>query len=161
MVEVHIGSPAGLLFAKSSSGKLSQATGKWVSDGMVFYLQNVSGGLPLTSANTLATTTVHVSTGTATGSISANPNPIVVTDGSGLGTTTLSWNSSFVSTVEVHVNSPSGPLFARSTSGARSATTGKWISNGTVFYLQNVSGGLPLQAANTLATVTVGVTSGP
>src|SRR6266516_5063878 len=42
------------------------------------------------------------------GSITANPNTIQVCDSSGLGITTLTWNSSGTITVEVHVGSPSG-----------------------------------------------------
>jgi len=35
-------------------------TGEWVTNGMVFYLQDATGGKPLTSANTLATFTASV-----------------------------------------------------------------------------------------------------
>jgi len=35
-------------------------TGPWITDGMTFYLQDITGGLALTSANTLATTVVHL-----------------------------------------------------------------------------------------------------
>lgn len=160
-VEVHIGSPSGPLFVLSSSGSNSAATGKWVSNNTTFYLQNVSNGLPLTSANTLATATVTLTaTGCpVTGTISALSDPIRVCDGSGVGQTTLSWNSSFTSTVEIHINSPSGPLFAQSGPGPRAATTGRWVKDGTVFFLQNVTGGLPLTSANTIATSTVNLTS--
>jgi hypothetical protein len=68
--------------------------------------------------------------------------------------TTLTWTSApVVSATEVRVGSPTGPLF----SAARNFTkaTGKWVFDGTTFYLQDVSGGLN----NTLATVTVPVTS--
>ena len=92
----------------------------------------------------------------ATGSISASPNPIQACDG--LGVTTLTWTST-AGLVEVHVNSPAGPLFSQSGSGTASSTTGKWVVDGTVFYLQDVSGGLPLTSANTLATVTVTLTT--
>jgi hypothetical protein len=47
------------LFA-SSLGPGSAATGPWVSNGMMFYLQNVTGGLPLTAANTLGMVAVNV-----------------------------------------------------------------------------------------------------
>jgi parallel beta-helix repeat protein len=58
-VEVHIGSPDGILFA--SGGRRGSAnTGVWVPDGMTFYLQDVSGGKPLTSENTLASLVVHL-----------------------------------------------------------------------------------------------------
>ena len=95
----------------------------------------------------------------ATGSISASPNPIQVCDGTGLGVTTLSWSVTNVSSVQVRINAPNGTLFASSGPSGGQQTTGKWVTNGMVFYLQNVSGGLPLTSANTLATVTVGVTS--
>src|SRR5438067_510601 len=72
--------------------------------------------------------------------------------------TTLSCTATGTSVVEVHVNSPTGALFSRS-GASGTATTGQWVSDGVVFYLQDVSGGLPLTSANTLATVTVGVTS--
>jgi PKD repeat protein len=95
-----------------------------------------------------------------TGSISAAPNPIQVCDGSGLGVTTLSWSVANVSAVEVRLNAPNGTLFVGSGSSGGQAATGKWVNNGMVFYLQNVSDGRPLTPDNTLATVTVGVTAG-
>ena len=157
-VEVHVNSPAGALFARSGAGTWSSATGKWVANGTVFYLQDVSGGLPLTSANTLATVTVALTTNGCSGTISANPNPIQVCDSSGFGTTMVTWNSG-ATAVEVHVNAPGGALLARSGPGPWSATTGKWVADGTVFYLQDVSAGMPLTSANTLATVTVRLTA--
>jgi hypothetical protein len=60
-VEVHVGSPDGALFAASkSSSDGSKSTEKWVTDGMVLYLQNTTGGLPLTPANTLAKVTLKL-----------------------------------------------------------------------------------------------------
>ena len=58
-VEIHIGSPDGKLFAQSGN-RGSMPTGAWVPDGMTFYLQDVSGGKPLISDNTLATLVVHL-----------------------------------------------------------------------------------------------------
>jgi hypothetical protein len=120
---------------------------------MRFYLQNVSNGLPLTSANTLATVTMAALSPPA-GSISAQPNPFTP-DPQGLGQTTLTWTSSGTTQVEVHVNAPNGNLLTSSGPGTYSATTGHWVRNGMRFYLQNVSNGLPLTSANTLATVTL------
>ncbi|HJQ26314.1 MAG TPA: PQQ-dependent sugar dehydrogenase [Blastocatellia bacterium] len=158
-VEVHVGSPNGSLFASSGPGTFSKATGKWVTNGMVFYLQDVSNGLPLTAANTLATVQVATTNNCSTGSMTAGPNPIHVCDGTGLGATTLSWTSAGTSLVEVHIGRPDGQLFAQSGPGSFSMATGKWVTDGTVFYLQDVSNGLPLTAANTLATLTVNVAS--
>lgn len=92
----------------------------------------------------------------STGSITANPNPVQTRDVYGLGKTTLAWHSEKTETVEVRIGSPDGPLLSR-TGPLGSATTGTWVSNGMVFFLQDVTDGRPLTLANTLATVTVAV----
>ena len=49
--------------ASFSAARLPEAistTGEWVRDGTVFYLQDVSRGLPLTAEHTLATVQVRV-----------------------------------------------------------------------------------------------------
>ena len=58
-VEVHVGSPDGPLFCRSGSSG-NKTTGEWVVDGMAFYLQDVSGGRPLTIGNTISKVTVNV-----------------------------------------------------------------------------------------------------
>jgi hypothetical protein len=93
-----------------------------------------------------------------TGTITAKPNPIQVCDKSGAGSTTLTWSSTGTSAVEVHVGKPDGDLFAK-TGPSGSWATGKWVGNGMVFYLQDVSDGKPLTRENTIATVVVSVTS--
>lgn len=93
-----------------------------------------------------------------TGWIRARPNPVEVIEASGLGVTTLSWMSEGTETVEVHVGTPDGVLFSR-TGPSGSATTGKWVRGGMVFYLQDVSGGKPLTSTNTLSTVSVNNTA--
>jgi hypothetical protein len=90
--------------------------------------------------------------------ITANPNPIKVCDGTGLGVTTLTFDAKGPSLVEVRVGTPSGGLLAHS-GPTGTATSGKWVSDGTVFYLQDVSGGKATTPDNTLATLTVGVTT--
>jgi DNA-binding beta-propeller fold protein YncE len=86
-------------------------------------------------------------------SITALPNPITVT-GSGFGTATISWNAPNAQVIEVHVGSPAGALFTQN--GNRgSMSTGPWITDGMVFYLQDITGGLPLTSASTLATAVV------
>ena len=57
-VEVHVGAPDGLLFARSGPGRFTQVTGHWVRDGTTFYLQNVSGGSPLKPEHTIEIVTV-------------------------------------------------------------------------------------------------------
>jgi hypothetical protein len=90
------------------------------------------------------------------GSITAFPNPILLSDCERLGRTMLKWVSSGTDSVEVHIGAPDGPLLSRS-GLAGGVTTGKWVTNGMVFYLQDVSGGSPLNSDHTLATVEVAV----
>jgi parallel beta-helix repeat protein len=59
VVEIHIGSPDGKLLAAGGDRGFAQ-TGVWVTDGMTFYLQDVSSGKPLTGDYTLATLVVNV-----------------------------------------------------------------------------------------------------
>ncbi|MGA3190016.1 MAG: ferritin-like domain-containing protein [Bryobacteraceae bacterium] len=113
-------------------------------------------GLFNTSAATAATSDNNPST-TGSGAITASPNPATPTT-NGDSMTTISWSApSGVTLVGITIGSPSGPLFAEG-GQTGSAPTGSWVSNGMVFYLQNLTGGLPLTAANTLGTVTVTVT---
>jgi hypothetical protein len=96
----------------------------------------------------------EVPAGTGNGaSLTASPNPIQVT-GAADGTTTISWNAPNASSIEIHVGSPNGPLFA-SGGNHGSQQTGPWVTDGTTFYLQDVTGGKPLTANNTLATLVV------
>lgn len=98
------------------------------------------------------------STGAKNASITADPNPIQVCDGSGTGVTKLTWSSVGPGVVEMHVNSPSGDLLAR-TGANGMATTGNWVKDGMIFYLQDVTNGKPLTPENTLATITFKTTS--
>ena len=152
-VEVRVDAPDGNKLAGSGDGSFSTNTGHWVRDGMTVYLQDVSGGLPLTAANTLATVTLHGTSGTPSGSIRANPNPFTP-NAQGLGQTTITWASAGTNKVEIHVNAPDGNRLADSGPGTFSINTGQWVRDGMTFYLQNVSNGLPLTSANTLDTVT-------
>ena len=61
-IEIHIGAPNGPLFTYDSNSG-SASTGPWVSDGMTFYLQDVTGGAAPTAANTLATLVIHLKKG--------------------------------------------------------------------------------------------------
>ncbi len=81
----------------------------------------------------------------------ASPNPTNPRDGSGLGAATLTWTTNTWS--EVRVGSATGPAFAASPAGTYSQATGKWVTNGTTFYLVSQATGAPL------TTTTVGVTT--
>ncbi len=87
-------------------------------------------------------------------SFTASPNPIPVAAGATVGVTTVSWNAPSAQYIEVRVGSPTGPLFTVGYN-AGSMQTFDWVTNGMVLYLQDVSNGLPLTAANTLATLTI------
>lgn len=87
----------------------------------------------------------------------ANPNPIQ-SGGTGLGPTTASWDAteqSGVTSVEIHIGSPNGTLLVAAGPSASNSTNS--VSNGTVLYLQDVSGGKALTSANTLSTLTIEV----
>jgi hypothetical protein len=86
-------------------------------------------------------------------SLTASPNPIPVTRGQD-GVTTISWNAPSATVIQIRVNSPSGPIFTDN-GNAGSMATGVWVTDGTVFYLQDASQGNPTATASTLATLTV------
>lgn len=146
-VEVHVGSPSGILFA-AAIGSGRAVTGNWVSDGMQFYLQDVTNGKSLTLANTIGVATAHLAQSASLIAIPQRINPL---DGSGLGVTTLSW-SALSSYVAIHVGSADGPLFATG-GNTGTATTGKWAVDGMVFYLVDVN------TSQTLQTVTAQVSA--
>jgi hypothetical protein len=93
------------------------------------------------------------------GSIRADPNPIVL-DGRATGASTIVWNSVGYHRAEVHVDAPDGPLFAAveqdpEVPAAHERATDDWVSDGTQFFLQDVSDGRPLTRDHTIASVTV------
>jgi hypothetical protein len=58
-IQVRVGAPDGGLLAENANIG-SAPTGLWVTDGMTFYLQDVTNNQPLTAANTLATLVVNL-----------------------------------------------------------------------------------------------------
>ena len=152
-VAIRVGSPTGALMALMPA--IGEApTGRWVTDGMPFYLLDASNGLngdPVLGMLTVQVGDDPAATGnTQSTALYAQPNPVRVYSGGKYGITTLTWNPGKPRMVEVHVNSPDGPLFAR-TAGSGTASTGPWVADGMVFYLEDVSQGAPV----TLATTTV------
>jgi hypothetical protein len=109
-----------------------------------------------TQSNANAAATSGAPMTTATGTITATPNPSKVCDDSKAGVTKLTWNAEGTAEVEVRVNRPDGDLFAKS-GPSGTGTTAKWVGNGMRFYLQDVSGGKPLTAENTIRVLTVTV----
>jgi hypothetical protein len=111
-----------------------------------FFPAGVNGLFNMSSAATAVTDGV---------SFTASPNPAPAVT-LGLGMTTVTWSAPNSTAIEIHIGSPTGILFTKAgTSG--SATTGTWVPNGLTFYLQDVSNGKALTAANTLATLVITV----
>jgi hypothetical protein len=144
--EVHIGSPTGPLFTAGGSSGTASASG-WVTNDMKFYLVDSNTGAVLN------TVTANVQLQPENGYLLLAQNP-VQGDPNQTATATLTWSSSTASAVEVHVDSPNGPLFTAGGPQA-SVTTGNWVKNGQVFYLQDVSNGQPRTSQFTIATQTV------
>ncbi len=128
-VEIRLGSPDGVLFLQGP-GTGSQQTGNWVENGTIFYMLNADNG------GVLATETVSFDRIGCPAILSADPNPIQVCDGSGVGETTLEWESDGSSVTEIRIGSPGGQLFVQSNING-SVRTGKWVTNGMEFYLVN------------------------
>lgn len=130
-----IRSPGEVLFLTFASGGGATAGG--------FFPSGVNGTLNTASA-------AAASTDGAMFTIVPNP----VTPNGGYGTVTISWNAPApVQYIEVRVGSPMGPLFTVNLPSG-SMATGNWVTDGMVFYLQDVSypKNLSLTAANTIAT---------
>jgi hypothetical protein len=100
-----------------------------------------------------------VKTTQAVGTITANPDRVKVCDGTGVGVTTLTWSASGATTVEVRIGSPDGGLFSHTGSGGGTQETGKWINDGLLVHLQDVSDGKPLTPGNTIAKIQLHVTT--
>src|SRR5881628_1473397 len=90
--------------------------------------------------------------------IIADPNSIKVCDNSGIGITAVAFTiEPPVEAVDVRVGSPTGGQLA-SLGHSGYAITGLWVTDGLVFYLQDITNGKALTPENTLATVTARVT---
>lgn len=72
--------------------------------------------------------------------LQANPNPIISSDGSGYGTTTLTYSAPNVQLTSIYVE---GTLFCSGGSSG-SCVTGNWVSNGLTFELRDQSNGAVL-----------------
>jgi hypothetical protein len=66
----------------------------------------------------------------------------------------IHWSAPGIGSVEVHVESPAGKLFAVGGSTGE-ATTGPWARPGLAFYLQDASQGDSTLAGRTLARMTL------
>jgi hypothetical protein len=139
----------------------SVQTGDWVFDGMTFYLQDASDGNSSGSAKTLASVQVQVVrsgfTPAKAGVVLATPNPVTVGAGQTSGTTTLRWQTTGITSVQIRVGSPTGTPMTGLEAPSGSTMTGNWVTNGMTFYLQDASDGNSSGAAKTLSVIRVQV----
>ena len=126
------GFSGGQLFAEGGTSG-SATTGQWATPGMTFYLVD---GLTQQAVASVTIQTVNVSA-----TFTASPNPLPT----GVDVVSLSWSAPGSAGVEIHVDSPSGPLFAEGGSTG-AATTGPWASSGMMFYLVDASTHVELSA---------------
>jgi hypothetical protein len=153
----HIPPPSGSQYFPTDSNALTEVR----TPGQVLFLafggaaNATSGGFFPSGVNGILNTSSGSAATTDGAYISASPNPIVLTSGT-VGTTTLTWNAPNAQVVQILIGGPNGVLFAES-GPMGSMETGAWVTAGTTFYLQDVTNGKPLTAANTVATVTVQV----
>lgn len=113
----------------------------------------------LDSINSAAFLTVNIVASAATDSmIYATQNPIPVAEGQMYGQTLIVWNAPNAKYVQIRVGAPDGALFASGYSTG-SSLTGMWVSDGSIFYLQDASKGLVTSAANTIGYVIVHLTT--
>jgi hypothetical protein len=149
--DIRIGGPGGTLFASGEQGNISDATGNWVTDGMMFYLQARGDSSP---AGTLGIVTAKLQPSAPVAcsikGFAAGPNPIRTNDAFGARTFTGTADCAY----DIRLGGPGGKLFASGERGTISATTGNWVTDGTMFYLQARG---DTSATGTLALVTAQV----
>ena len=126
--------------------------------GQVLFL--AYGGMGSASAGGFFPSGVNGPLNTASASIAvnngvlfyANSNPVPL-NGAQYGTTNVIWRAPAPTEfIQIHVGSPTGPLFTTNRPSGQ-MMTGAWVVDGQMLYLQDISNGKPLTAANTLATL--------
>ena len=151
--------PSGSLYFSVNSSALTEVR----TPGQVLYVayggvaSATSGGFFPSGVNGNLTVADATPATSDNATLTASPNPATASTGTIDAVVTLTWNAPLATTIEIHVGTPTGPLFTRD-GNSGSMTTGAWVTNGMVFYLQDVSNGRALNSDGTLATLTVTVT---
>jgi carbon monoxide dehydrogenase subunit G len=141
---IRINSPTGGAMTGKLGSSGSVMTGTWVTDGMQFFLVDVTTGA------SIASVVVHVNGsggGGGTVTFTANPNPIPAAGEK----TTLTWNAPGHSSLVIRINSPSGDTMTGKLGSSGSVTTGTWVTDGMQFFL------VDLESDASLASVVVHV----
>ncbi|MGH9654292.1 MAG: hypothetical protein ACRD6B_12615 [Bryobacteraceae bacterium] len=141
-IAIYVSGPDKLL-CEGGGGSGSCTTGKWVTNGMTFYMVDATTGQYLTA------TTVTVTMATPNVGFSAIFNPVVVGSAGQQGTTTFFYNAPGYSSVSVHIGV--SKAFVCSSGGNSGACTASNINNGDDFLLIDDSTG------NVIASTNVGV----
>jgi hypothetical protein len=134
-VAIHLGSASGAVFATGGSSGWAQ-TGTWVSDGMQFVLVDGS-----TSA-VLATTVAHL-----VRMLVVLPDQTLLTDNTGLAVATIQWNAPGHGSDVLGVIVGNGTCCFASGAATGLAATGKWVTNGMVFNLWDITTNQKLASA--------------
>ena len=159
LVLIRVGSATGPAMTGTEGPTGSVQTGNWVIPGTTFFLQDATDGNSFGSSRTIATVRIDgAAPSVARATLTAGPNPIVLSPGQPSGRTTLTWEATGVTRVQIRIGSPNGPAMTGLELPTGSAATGNWVSGMTTFYLQNASDGSSLGTGRTLATVTVRTT---
>lgn len=150
----HVPPPSGTQYFNTDSNAISEVR----TPGQVLYLafgaaNATSGAFFPSGVNGILNTSSATPASTDGASLTASPNPIMVAPGAD-GTTTISWNAPSAQIIQIRVGSPTGSLFTTNVNSG-SMQTGAWITDGTTFYLQDVTNGKALTSVNTLATLVV------
>jgi V8-like Glu-specific endopeptidase len=161
-VQIRVGSADGPAMTGLEGPSGTVQTGVWASEGMEFYLQDARDGNSAGPARTLATVRVQrasTAAQSASGILTLTPSRIVARAGQNTGIGTITWRATGVSRVQVRVGSPTGTPMTGIENVQGSATTGNWVTNGMVFFLQDASTGDSSGASRTLASIRAEVIS--
>jgi hypothetical protein len=132
--DIRVGKPNGTLFASGGKGSISAETGPWVTDGLVFYLQEQGD---TSDQGTLAMIIASVQPENSASQcqvsgFATSSSPIRT---SGLyGTTTLTGTAGCA--YDIRVGSPDGTVLTSGVQGLIEAKTANWVTDGMTFYLQ-------------------------